>query len=200
MHRDGPSENDGRVAGVEMWADYVCPWCYLALDRVDFLAGEWGMAVTWHPYELHPGTPPGGVSLAPGALARSLLADELLAAGLEIRPRTSMSNSRAALALSAGLRDDPRWPRLHRGLYTAYWVEDRDLGDPCVLENVATRVGIGRDAASEAARHVDVIADSMARAHELGIGAVPGWHFGAGIVLTGAHSRATFDKVTRRLG
>ncbi len=39
----------------------------------------------------------------------------------------------------------------------------------------------------------------MERALDLGIGATPGWHFGDGAVLTGAHPREVFDRVMARL-
>ena len=42
---------------VEHWADYICPWCYLALDRVDHLITAHGVDVVWRPYELHPEIP-----------------------------------------------------------------------------------------------------------------------------------------------
>ena len=42
---------------VEYWADYICPWCYLALDRVAHLVTAHGADVQWRPYELHPEIP-----------------------------------------------------------------------------------------------------------------------------------------------
>ena len=50
---------------VTVWSDYCCPWCYLALDRLDLL-DELGVAVDLRPFELHPEIPPHGRRHRPG--------------------------------------------------------------------------------------------------------------------------------------
>ena len=42
-----------------MWSDYLCPWCYLGLDREQQLE-DLGLAVVIRPYELHREIPIGG--------------------------------------------------------------------------------------------------------------------------------------------
>jgi predicted DsbA family dithiol-disulfide isomerase len=189
---------------VEYWADYICPWCYLALDRVAHLTAAHGADVIWRPYELHPEIPTEGAPLPHFSRAEDTdryLTAELRAAGLDIARRDRWSNSARALALSTWAQDRPEWPALHHALYEAYWLGGRDIGDPRVLTDVATRSGIPSDLAMEAlasGRGREEAVAAKERAIDLGIAATPGWHFGDGIVLSGAHPRETFDKVLAR--
>ncbi len=189
---------------VEYWADYICPWCYLALDRVRHLVEHHGADVRWRPFELHPEIPPEG-GTAPRirrtAETSAWLRDELAAAGLAAVARTTWSNSRRALALSAWAEDRAAWPELHHGLYRAYWAEGKDLGNPVELIAVAAAAGFDPDEASAALADgagLDRVAAARERALRLGIGATPGWHLETGAVFTGAHDRAVFDRVMAR--
>jgi predicted DsbA family dithiol-disulfide isomerase len=190
---------------VEVWADYVCPWCYLALDSAEHLVAAHGAEIRWHPFELHPETPPEGAPVPDGRLssaARSELKEALVAAGLPIVRRTTVANSARALALSTWAADRPEWPSLHRRLFDAYWAEGRDLGDATELTAIAAEAGLPPGEAHEAVAAGwgrDRVAESRERALDLGIGGTPGWHFGNGIVLVGAHPPAVFDRVIARL-
>ncbi len=190
---------------IEVWADYVCPWCYLAIDRVRYLESEHDATVVWHPFELHPEVPPGGAPAPRGRTTREVrseLRSDLEEAGLPIVRRTRISNSARALALSAWATDGEHWPALHRALYDAYWTEDLDLGDPETLVDIAARAGIDRTAASDAVAEGagrEAVRAARERALDLGIGGTPGWHFGNGVVLVGAHPPEVFDRVIARL-
>jgi len=48
---------------LEVFSDYVCPWCYLASARVARLKQEHGVKVELVHFPLHPETPPEGKSL-----------------------------------------------------------------------------------------------------------------------------------------
>lgn len=190
---------------VEVWADYICPWCYLALHRADHMAATHGAEIRWQPFELHPETPAEGAPVPGGRLssvARGELTSELARAGLPVVRRTTLANSARALALSAWASERPEWPILHRRLFEAYWAEGRDLGDPSELVAIACEAGIPRATAEEAVGSGwgrDRVAAARERALDLGIGGTPGWHFGNGVVLVGAHPPSVFERVIDRL-
>ena len=46
---------------IEVWYDYICPWCYAALDRADYLVERHGAELRWRPFELHPDWPVDGM-------------------------------------------------------------------------------------------------------------------------------------------
>ena len=49
---------------VVVFADFVCPYSFLAVDQIDRLAREYDVKPLWRPHWLHPETPPEGT---PGA-------------------------------------------------------------------------------------------------------------------------------------
>ncbi len=188
--------------GVEVWYDYLCPWCYLATERVRYLRDHHGITVRWRPFELHPEIPPGGAELPgrPGSapVIRGLADD----AGLPIARRTRSNNTRTALAFSTWATDHDGWDALHAALFRAYWAEAADLEDPEVLVAVAAEAGIDPDAARSAIASgagLTAVHDSKLAAMDLGIGATPGWHFGNGVVFTGVHPDAVWDRIVRRV-
>lgn len=116
--------------------------------------------------------------------------------------RMTWSNTRRALGLSVWARQQPSWPDLHAMLFHAYWAEGADLGDPAVLIRIAQRVGISTDAAARALAEgagLEEAARERERALGLGIGNTPGWLFGDGVVFTGVHEPAVFDRIVARL-
>ena len=52
---------------VVVFADFVCPYSFLAVDQMDRLAREYGVQPLWRPYWLHPDTPPEGKPRATSA-------------------------------------------------------------------------------------------------------------------------------------
>ncbi len=189
---------------VEVWFDYLCPWCYLAQDRADHLIEAHGAEVVWHPFELHPEIPPGGTETLSGRPGAADVIRELAAeAGLPLRSRRRSNNTRRVLGLSAWAADRPEFDRFHRGLFAAYWAEGADLEDDATLVAIAKKAGLDPGAATDALASdsgVPLAEASKTRAIDLGIGATPGWHFGDGVVFSGVHPRAVMDRIVGRLG
>ena len=50
----------GTRTAIVACSDYVCPWCYIGLERIDRLVREFPVDVEWRPFELHRETPLGG--------------------------------------------------------------------------------------------------------------------------------------------
>jgi predicted DsbA family dithiol-disulfide isomerase len=44
----------GTPVQVDVWSDFVCPWCFLASTSLDKLETEEKIKLTWHSYELRP--------------------------------------------------------------------------------------------------------------------------------------------------
>ncbi len=113
--------------------------------------------------------------------------------------RETTSNSGRALAVSAALAEQPAWPALHRRLFEVYWVEGADLHDESVLAAVTAETVGAVDLDETLDRGATLVLEARDRAHDLGLAATPGWHFGDGVVFPGAHDRAVFDRIIQRL-
>ncbi len=184
---------------VEVWYDYICPWCYVALDRARYLDEVHGAEVIWHPFELHPEWPVSGMQ-APTDGRAGILKELIARTDLPFTGRHTVTNSLSALALSAEMANRPFWPDLHRRLFESYWVEGYNIGDRGALTEVAGEFGATRTDLDEAIeRGESMVLASKERALELGISATPGWHFGNGIVFPGVHEPEVFDRIVSRL-
>ena len=147
-----------RIA-IVAYSDYVCPWCYIALERVDRLQREFPVDVEWRPFELHPETPRDGASLVgrlgsgtrAAAYAQNIvgLAHE---SGITLRMPELVANSHLALEAGEFAREHGGFDAYHRALFAAYFEHGRNLGDPDALCDIARRRGSGRPGHAPGAR------------------------------------------------
>lgn len=187
------------------WSDYLCPWCYLGLDRIDLL-GELGVSVTCLPFELHPEIPPGGrpVHLG-GRLARHLerVGRECAAVGLPFRLPERVPNTRLALSAAEWVRRcaPTAFPALHRALFRAHFADGLDIGDQGVLDRLVAEAGGDLTevrsgmAGGEAARAVD---ESVRRARDAGVTGTPAWLLGD-LLIPGVQPRETMRRWVTRI-
>ncbi len=191
---------------VTVWSDYCCPWCYLALDRLDLL-DELGVAVDLLPFELHPDTPAGGRRhRADGRTAAVFdrVGAECVDAGLPFTAPDVTPNTAMALEVAEAVRrtSPDAFPDLHRRLFRARFAEGLDLGDERVVEDLAAAAGADRaavrawraDGRAEAA-----VAEARAAAAEVGVTATPAFRFDSGLVVTGVHPRESLARWVTRM-
>src|SRR3954447_14881965 len=180
--------------GLEVVSDAICPWCYVGKRRLAkalALLARDGLtfAVRWVPLQVNPDKPNGRVDRRAyrtrkfGSWERSQALDARIAAvgageGLAFRhdlmartPNTFDAHRLVWLAGREGAQDP-----VVDGLFAAYFVEGRDIGEPEVLADVGAAAGLDRArvlamlAGDEAA--AEVAAEERA-ARRLGIEAVP---------------------------
>ncbi|WP_043635961.1 DsbA family oxidoreductase [Nonomuraea candida] len=142
---------------VEIYADVLCPWCYIGKRRLDAalarVDGRDGVEIVWRAYELAPGEGrvPGPTAAeamagwwgeqAPARVARirSLGAAEGLELNLDrARPVNTFDAHRLGkLAAELGLGDQMMERLLH-----AYHTEGLNVADPRVLEALGGEAGV----------------------------------------------------------
>ena len=139
---------------LEIYTDYVCPWCYLASDTVARLGSRDDLQIKWVPFPLHPDTPPQGMNLKEWLgdgvdQAHQRLYGIMDRIGLEYDPDRVMTwNSR--LAQELGMWGDTQaggGAALHRALFRAYFVHNRNISDQAVLLDCVKEAGMDVDAA-----------------------------------------------------
>lgn len=142
---------------LEMFTDYVCPWCYLTTRRVEKLAETFDIDVKLVHYPLHPDTPEGGRSLedlfggGPDNIAdkNNQMKARMDEEGLEYEPRTHTYNSRLAQELGAWADTKDDGKKFHDAMYRAYFVDRLNLADEKILLDVVKAVGLPVDEARE---------------------------------------------------
>ena len=143
MTEDKDSAQPFRVV---VFADFTCPYSYLAVDQIDRLATEYDVRPLWRPHWLHPETPPEGTpnSRSPERLERLNAWMKEMAPELYPRIRIPEKRQYSLLAFEAlefaydqGL-DFP----LKTAIYDLMWTEGRDIGEPATLMAAAERAGL----------------------------------------------------------
>ena len=190
-----------------LWRDYLCPWCYLGRDRTALLESL-GVTVDARSYELHPEIPTDGRTVRPDGRFAAVLArigTEAASAGLPWRTPTRVANTRLALETAELVRVD--WPEafaaVDRAFYETQWVDDRDLGDPAVVDAVLAEHGVDpaavtdRRRTGDGARALDAAMDA-ARAHD--VTGTPAWWVADRLMIPGVQDRDTLERWIRRLG
>jgi predicted DsbA family dithiol-disulfide isomerase len=178
--------------GIEIVFDFVCPWCYLGVQRLSFLLArrqDIAVDLTWRPFLLNPDMPRAGMSRADYMIRKF---------GAEDRARrlySSIAELGAAEGIVfnfAGIRRTPNSVDAHRlvryaagsgaatklvaAIFRAHFVEGADIGNYSTLTQLAAAQGLDALAvqnfliSNEGTEHVH--AENL-HAHRLGINGVP---------------------------
>ena len=226
-----PARHPGSVGGVgaavriEVFADLVCPWCYIGQRRLDravsSLAADAdfpGAEIVHRPFQLDPHAPRGRAEPVLDAYARKFGGPERAAAsiarvtdvaraeGLEfhldraVRPNTADAHRLLWWALRTAGQTAQH--DLNEQLMAAYFTDGEDLGDAAVLVARAARCGLDPGAARQALvdeEGVEALAVALQQAADLGITAVPTFVVNSRWSIPGAQDEEYFVHVLRRV-
>jgi len=185
--------------------------------RVEQLQEEFPLDVEWHPFELRPGTSAEGIPmervLGRGRYTSEYLArlgDEATRAGIHMKPRALLPNSRPALEAAEFAREAGRFEPLHRALFRAYFEQGEDIGDERVLARLAGACGLDPDGLASALserRYEKQVDEKVRWAYQQNLGGVPAFIFyppgspreGDGFVLVGAQDYDVFKDIAARI-
>ena len=175
---------------VTVFSDYICPFCYVGDARLEKLKDQFDLEVDWSFFEIHPDNPAEGKPVSelgypPEQWQRMMANLEAMAAadGLELAPRSFTTNSHRALLLAEAAKDldAGTFERLHKRLFTAYFAEQKNIGDENVLREIAAECGIPDELIDRAFTddaYEQRLQQQQTRAAMLGVQGVPGFLFG----------------------
>lgn len=210
--------SENKVLNIQVFSDFICPWCFIGKRRLDnALRGGLGAEsnINWRPFQLFPGLPYEGIdrqtylvrrygdqSSRSGALKRII--EEANSVGIELRydlvekiPNTSYAHSLLEWSRVFGLQHP-----LAEALFSAYFCEGSDVGDPIELISICESVGLE---SKEAEVHLKSIEGSVDMtkyldlARNVDVSSVPGYLFDNGYLLPGAQSEETFAHILGRI-
>lgn len=147
---------------ITLITDIICPWCFIGSRRLtqvaDEIADRFVTEVTHQPFLLDPSTPPEGDDLRDRLRRKYGVDPERLFGRVEAAARATG----IALDFSRVRRTPPTLPAhtllrhaqargtqraLVDALYSAYFLEGRDIGQPDVLADLAAAHGFSADEA-----------------------------------------------------
>ncbi len=203
---------------LDILSDPICPWCYIGkanLDRALEAHPDHPFAIEWHPFQLNPDMPEGGMDRRAYLEAKfggrenavkvySRIAEAAEAAGLSIDfgkiQRTPNTIDAHRLIHWSGL--EGRQTAAVSRLFKAYFEEGRDIGSAEVLLDIAEGIGLDREMVARLLDSDADVADIRARdAHtrERGVTGVPTFVVGNQHVVPGAQPPELWAQVIEEL-
>ena len=203
---------------LDILSDPICPWCYIGkagLDRALEKNPDHPFRIEWHPFQLNPEMPAGGMDRRDyletkfggkenAVRVYAQIAEAADAAGLKINfeaiEKTPNTMDAHRLIHWAGL--EGRQTAVVSRLFTAYFVDGQDIGDHGVLLDIAEGVGMDR-AMTERLLQGDGdredIAARDAHARDRGVTGVPTFVVANQHVLPGAQPADLWERVLNEL-
>ncbi|TCO69720.1 DsbA family oxidoreductase [Rhodovulum euryhalinum] len=203
---------------LDIFADPICPWCLIGKRLLDNALAErpdHPFTIAWHPFQLNPDMPRGGMDRRAYLEAKFGGQIEAVRVYAEIDEKARVAGielNLAAIARTPNTLDAHRlihWAGIeHRqaaavdGLFAAYFLEGRDIGDPDVLADIAAGAGmdramVARLLASDA--DLDEMRNRDAHARARGVTGVPTFIVADRHVLVGAQPTALWLQVIAEL-
>lgn len=143
---------------LDIISDPICPWCYIGktqLDRALEAAVEHPFEIEWHPFQLNPDMPEGGMDRRAYLEAKfggkeqavktyAQIDEHARSVGLDLDlgaiERTPNTLNAHRLIHWAGI--EQRQSMIVSALFRAYFKEGRDIGDVEVLADLADSAGM----------------------------------------------------------
>jgi len=199
---------------IEVVFDFVCPWCYLGVQRMAFLLArrqDLAVDLIWRPFLLNPDMPRGGMSRADYMIrkfgaedrARRLycsIAELGAAEGIvfnfsSIRRTPSSVDAHRLVRLAAqfGAAD-----RLVQAIFRAHFVEGQDIGSQQVLLGLAVAQGmdlLSTQSFLASNEGTEFVHAENLHAHRLGINGVPCFLIDNDHAIAGAQESEVLERL-----
>lgn len=203
---------------LDIFHDPICPWCYIGktrLDRALEARPDHPFAIQWHPFQLNPTMPAGGMDRlayleakfhgTEGAMKAykpiiDIMHAELPQADLGKITRTPNTLDAHRLIHWAGI--EGRQTAAVSALFRAYFKEGRDIGSHDVLAELAGEIEMDAQATRrllETEADVEEIRNRDRHARERGVNAVPLFIVGNQHAVEGAQPTDLWLKVIDEL-
>jgi predicted DsbA family dithiol-disulfide isomerase len=196
---------------IDIVSDVICPWCFIGKRRLEkalALRPALAVEVTWRPFQLNPDMPPEGMERTAYIAAKfggSNQADRIYAniaaAGTGVgipfafdRIRRT-PNTRDAHRLIRWAAAQNRADAVVEGLFHAYFIDGRDIGDRASLAEIAGSAGLDAGDARcrlDGASDIEPVLAEDRGARRLGINAVPCFIFDRHYAVSGAQEPEFF--------
>jgi predicted DsbA family dithiol-disulfide isomerase len=204
------TQEDFPSLAIDIIGDVTCPWCFLGkrlIDAVVVSMPRLTVELRWHPFEIEPELPPGGMDylshliaeVGPGkvgvALGKMAKAGREFGLDLDIGNMPRLQNSFAAHRLIRYASDHGVQPQVVERLFQAHFCDRRDISSLNVLCDVASQSQLDPKAASAFLRSDDgaaALRREMKDTRKSGVDMVPHFTFGGTIEVVGLQSADVF--------
>jgi predicted DsbA family dithiol-disulfide isomerase len=177
---------------VDVWSDFVCPFCLIGSLRLEQLAGKQPIETVWHAFMLRPPGSPGMT-----AEKRAMIEAYTPKISAEIRDEFGLDVERGPIgaqtfAAHHAMKHAERsghGAAFHDAVLRAYWLAAADISNPDVLREIGARFGLAFDddlLAGREAETAQAVQTDIAQASQYNIHGVPAFIFGNRYFVSGA--------------
>ena len=205
---------------IDFVSDVVCPWCVIGLKALEAALANVADVVTaeihFQPFELNPGMPPEGQDVGEHIRqkygsspeqskgTRDLIRTTAEGLGFTINsaPGSRIWNTFDAHRLLHWAGEQGRQAELKMALFTAYFTDGHNPGDPEVLAHAAAAAGLDAEAARAviaSGAYADEVRRDEAFWRAEGINAVPAIVIDRKYLISGGQPVAAFEKAIRSI-
>ncbi|MDH5388053.1 MAG: DsbA family protein [Gammaproteobacteria bacterium] len=195
---------------ITVFSDYICPFCYVGHHRLMRLKDEYDLKINWCFLEIHPENSAKGDPVTDLDYSSDFW-DELMRnlkqvakeENIPLAEHTFTTNSKDSLLLSEASKQLGReiFYLLHEKIFTAFFVDKKNIGDRNILRDIAKDCGIDNnviDAAWSEPGYQQQLLENFNHARKHKIKSVPSFVFGERI-LTGVVDEAIMRKAAAEL-
>jgi predicted DsbA family dithiol-disulfide isomerase len=194
---------------IEMFSDFICPFCYIGFATVRKVKPEFDLDVAWRGFQIHPDWPAEGM---PASEFRREMSPETRraiwtrigemadAAGVAMKPPELLTNSRLALEAAEFAAELGKGEAFEERVYRAYFNDGLNIGRQGVLAELAADVGIDREdlnVALESNRYTLRLKNNAMIAHKRNVDGVPTFFVGE-YPLVGAQGEDVMRQIIGR--
>jgi predicted DsbA family dithiol-disulfide isomerase len=195
---------------LEVWSDYLCPWCNVATYRLSRLKAEFGreLELTWKSFLLRPEPEPGrdldkfrrytelwqrAAAEEPGLVFHTWASEE--------GPPSHSVPAHLVAKAAATLGEEP-FELMHQTLLQAYFVQSRDISNAHTLSALWREAGLPADELAARVMNPELlreVTDEHNQAVELGVGGVPAVRMlGNDVAISGAQPLEVYRRWVSR--
>jgi predicted DsbA family dithiol-disulfide isomerase len=178
---------------VDVWSDFVCPWCFLVSTSLEKLEESHGVTITWKAYELRPkGSPPMPEEYRARIEAAQPRLHQMAQTqyGVQLNGAELGIDSRAAHIGMKYAETQGKGREYHKRVFEAHWLEAANIGNLDILAGLAEEVGLERtaflDSLNNKALETEVETEQM-QAYQYQLRGVPALIFENKYYIAGAH-------------
>lgn len=190
---------------IDVWSDFVCPYCFLAASSLDTLKQHYEIDLHWHSFELRPAGSPPMPEFYRKRIEESqprLIETARDVYGLELSVGPFGINSRPALIGAKYAEAEGKGAAYHKAVLQAYWQKAQDISDLAILSSIAESVGLDSQAFQAALSDPDydtAVTKDVMLAQHYGMTGVPAMIFGEKYLVVGAQPYELFEQVIHKL-
>ena len=179
---------------VQVFSDYVCPYCYLGETPLRNAVAATGAEIVWRAFQLRESGPP---KFDPGSERMNTswnnsifpMAERL---GVKFNQPSHAPLTRWAHEAAAWARSKQHFGPFHQCLFKAFFLENKDIGEMATLKEIAWQAGLNPAELERTLmekRMADEVEEDLLIARTYGVTMVPSFVIG-GHVLAGVQDEA----------